>query len=185
MATPDLDYWLPDPGLRVVNRRESTADREGLWQAAQGMQLADAALLGRLVRWRIPGLSAETSFDQLFRQPPFMVLEEGETALVCGLVGRIWTLRRDYPQLDAPEEYLEWSRRGSARVLFAHWVQPTPTGGTVLTSEARVEAFGAQGRLGVRAIRPLVRRFQNLIGSDGIQAAVRRAEEGQQPAGED
>ncbi len=92
------------------------------------MRLADAALLGRLVRWRIPGLRPDTSFDQLFRQPPFMVLEEGEMALVSGLVGRIWTLRRDYPQLRDPEEYLAWSRRGSARVLFAHWVEPTPAG---------------------------------------------------------
>jgi hypothetical protein len=176
VAKPDLDRWLPDPGLRVVNRRESNAASERLWAAAQAMRLADAALLGRLVRWRIPGLRTDTSFDQLFRQPPFMVLEDGEMALVSGLVGRIWTLRRDYPQLDAPEEYLEWSRRGSARVLFAHWVEPIEAGRTALTSEVRVEAFGAQGRLGVRAIGPLVRRFQNLIGSDGIEAAVRRAE---------
>ena len=176
MAKPDLDRWLPDPGLRVVNRRESRADSERLWEAAQGMRLADAAMLGRLVRWRIPGLRSDTSFDQLFRQPPFMVLEEGEMALVSGLVGRIWTLRRDYPQLKDPEEYLAWSRRGSARVLFAHWVEPTPAGETALTSEARVEAFGTQGRIGVSLIRPLVRRFQNLIGSDGIEAAVRRAE---------
>ena len=178
MAKPDLDRWLPDPGLRVVNRRESIADSQRLWEAAQAMRLADAALLGRLVRWRIPGLRPDTSFDQLFRQPPFMVLEEGERALVSGLVGPIWTLRRDYPQLGDPEEYLVWSRPGTARVLFAHWVEPTQAGRMALTSEARVEAFGSQGRLGVRAVSPLVRRFQNLIGSDGIQAAVRRAERG-------
>jgi hypothetical protein len=176
VAKPNLDRWLPDPGLRVVNRRESSADGERLWEAAQAMRLSDAALLGRLVRWRIPGVRADASFDQLFRQPPFMVLEEGEMALTSGLVGRIWTLRRDYPRLDDPEDYLAWSRRGSARVLFAHWVEPAKSGRTALTSEARVDAFGTQGRLGVRAIGPLVRRFQNLIGSDGIEAAVRRAE---------
>ncbi len=176
VAKPDLDRWLPDPGLRVVHRRDSCADGERLWEAAQAVRLSDAALLGRLVRWRIPGLSADTSFGELFRRPPFTVLEEDTTALLSGLVGRIWTLRRDYPQLENPGQYREWSGRGSARVLFAHWVEPLDTGRSALSSEARVEAFGTQGRLGVIAIRPLVRRFQNLIGSDGIDAAVRSAE---------
>ncbi|MGI8863968.1 MAG: hypothetical protein ACR2JH_06125 [Solirubrobacteraceae bacterium] len=177
MAKPDLDRWLPDPGLRVVHRRESSAGSERLWEAAQAVRLSDTALLGRLVRWRIPGLRADTSFGELFRRAPFMVLEQDPTTLVSGLVGRIWTLRRDYPLLDDPAQYREWSRRGSARVLFAHWVEPVGADRAALNSEARVEAVGTQGRLGVRAIRPLVRTFQHLIGSEGIEAAVRRAEQ--------
>ena len=43
----------------------------------------------------------------------------------------------------------------------------------MLTAEARVEPVGAQGRLGVAAIRPVVRAFQSLVGSDGVSAAVR------------
>ncbi len=48
----------------------------------------------------------------------------------------------------------------------------------MLRSEARVDAFGMQGRLGVRAVRPLVRAFGHLVGSEGIAAAVRLAERG-------
>ena len=44
-------------------------------------------MLGRLVRWRIPGTDADVSFDELFREPPFIVLEEAETALVPGSSG--------------------------------------------------------------------------------------------------
>jgi hypothetical protein len=176
VAKPDLDRWLPDPGLRVVHRRESSAGSEALWEAAQAVRLSEAALLGRLVRWRIPGIGPDTSFDELFRRAPFMVLEDDTTALVSGLVGRIWTLRRDYPQLDDPQQYREWSRRGTARVLFANWVELAGANRSALNSEVRVEAFGTQGRLGVRAVRPLVRTFQNLIGSDGLETAVRRAE---------
>ena len=43
-------------------------------------------------------------------------------------------------------------------------------------SETRVQAIGAQGRLGLAAVRPLVNAFQSLVGSDGIEAAVRGAE---------
>jgi hypothetical protein len=177
VVRPDLDAWLPEPGLRVSHRRESSAPRARLWEAAQALRLADTSLLGRLVRWRIPGTPADSSFDEMFRIPPFTVLAEDETALVSGLVGRIWTLRRDYPRLTQPEQFRRWSQRGTARVLFAHWVEPTEAGTMALTSEVRVEAIGVQGRLGVAAVRPLVRSFEHLIGSDGIETAVRRAEQ--------
>jgi hypothetical protein len=175
-AAPDLDKWLPKPALRVFHQRESSVSAEALWQAAREVRLADTAVLGRLVRWRIPGLARDLGYDSLFREPPFMVLEESEHTLVSGLVGRIWTLRRDYPTLSSPEEFERWSRGGTARVLIANWAQEREGGGSVLTAEARVEPVGAQGRLGVAAVRPVVRAFQQLVGSDGINAAVRRAE---------
>jgi hypothetical protein len=176
MPTVDLDAWLPDPSVRVSHGRESSADPSQLWRAAQAVRLSDTRTLGRLVRWRIPGVPADASFDDLFRNPPFSVLHEEDGALVSGLVGRIWTLRRDYPRLTDPQEFLEWSTPGTARVLFANWVEPAGDGRSALRSEARVEAVGIQGRIGVRAVRPLVRAFQYLIGSDGIATAVRRAE---------
>lgn len=175
-GTPDLDKWLPDPALRVFHRRESTASVDGLWRAARAVQLSDTAVLGRLVRWRIPGLASEEGYDDLFRQPPFMVLEEREHVLVSGLVGRIWTLRRDYPLLRSGEEFRDWSESGTARVVIANWIVPAAGGGSVIAAEARVDAIGTRGRLGLRAVGPLVRSFQHLIGSDGIAAAVRRAE---------
>jgi hypothetical protein len=171
-----LDTWLPDPSLCVSHRRESTAKPDRLWSAAKSVRLSDTRTLGRLVRWRIPGVPADASFDELFRNPPFAVLHAEDGALVSGLVGRIWTLRRDYPKLRDPEEFREWSRAGTARVLFANWVEPASHGRSALRSEVRVQALGVQGRVGVAAVRPLVRGFQSLIGSDGIEAAVRRAE---------
>jgi hypothetical protein len=175
---PELDQWLPDPAVRVAHRRESNASAEALWEAAGDVHLSETPVLGRLVRWRIPGLERGERFDDLLRQPPFMVLEEGEHALVSGLVGRIWTLRRDYPELDSPDEFRDWSQRGTARVVFANWVHSVDGGRSVLASEVRVQAIGAQGRIGVAAVRPIVRTFQHLIGTEAIGAAVRRAERG-------
>jgi hypothetical protein len=177
VTAPDLDAWLAEPALRVAHCRLSTASPDALWAAARELRLAEAGLLGRLVRWRIPGLARDVGFDTLFREPPFTILEQGERALVSGLVGRIWTLRRDYPQLADPDEFRAWSRRGTARVVFGNWVQGSPDGGAELCSEARVQAFGVQGRVGLAAVRPLVGRFQPLVGSEGLRAAVRRAEQ--------
>lgn len=175
--TLDLDHWLPNPTMRVAHRRETTASAEAVWEAAREIRLSDTRLLGRLVRWRIPGVPARASFDELFRAPPFTPLyEQDRRALVSGLVGRIWTLRRDYPQLRDHEEFRAWSEPGTARVLFANWIEEPPRAEVVLCSEVRVEAIGAQGRMGVAAVRPLVAGFGYLVGSDGIELAVRRAE---------
>ena len=174
---PDLDHWLAKPSMRVAHRRESDAPPERLWQASREVKLTDTRRLGRIVRWRIPDLAPELTFDEMFRAPPFIVLAEEENReLLSGLVGRIWTLRRDYPRLTDPEEFREWSTGGTARVLFANWVEQTPSGRAALHSEIRVEAIGAQGRVGVAAVRPLVSAFGNLVGSDGIESAVRLAE---------
>ena len=61
-------------------------------------------------------------------------------------------------------------------MVIANWAVERPGGGSALVAEARVEPIGAQGRLGVAAVRPVVRAFQQLVASDGISAAVRRAE---------
>ena len=157
----DLDHWLPSPSIRVAHRCDSTVAPDDLWHAACTVGLDDSSLLGRLVRWRIPGLAGDLSFDHLFRHDPFLVLSDNrERALVSGLVGRIWTLRRDYPQLTDPEQFRRWSTGGTARVLFANWVQPSAAGGAVLRSETRVHAFGVQGHLGLATLRPLVRAFR-------------------------
>ncbi len=174
---PDLDAWLPDSAVRVSHVRRSSASTGDLWAAAQGLSLSKTGLLGRLVRWRIPGLGRQVTVDQLFREPPFTVLEEREHALVSGLVGRIWTLRRDYPRLGSPDEFREWDQRGTARVVFAHWAGDTPDGSS-LSSEIRVQPLGSQGRVGVAAVRPIVRTFGPLVGSEGLAAAVRAAERG-------
>ena len=104
------------------------------------------------------------------------MLEEGDLALVSGIVGRIWTLRRDYPQLRSADEFKAWSEGGTARVVFAHWAEEGADHQAALATEARVEPVGRRGRVGVAAVRPLVRAFQPLVGSEGITAAVSAAE---------
>jgi hypothetical protein len=138
-------------------------------------------MLGRLVRWRIPGTPADITFDAMFRAAPFIVLDEGDQHLISGIVGRIWTLRRDYPRLEDAEAFHDYDARGTVRVVFATWAHDDGDG-AALCSEVRVQAFGRQGRLGLATVRPLVRGFHHLIGSDGIAAAVSRAEHAERSA---
>jgi hypothetical protein len=179
MAAPDLDAWVPQPALRVSHAARSPADAQRVWRAARELRLLDTRLLGRLVRWRIPGAAPGASFDELLRERPFNVLQEGELLLVSGIVGRIWTVRRDYPRLSNPEEFRSWTMKGTARVMFANWVEDGAGGGCVLRSETRVQAFGVQGRVGLGSVRPLIVGFQQLIATDAMAAALRSVESGE------
>ena len=164
--------------MRVRHRREAEAEPAALWAAACAVRLIDARRLGRLIRLRIPGLDPQLTLDRMFRSPPFNVLEAGQRLLVSGLVGRIWTLRRDYPSLSGPEEFRTWSARGTVRVLFANWVEPVDGGGAALVSESRVAAVDRRGRLGLAVVRPLIASSNGLIASDGINAALARLRDG-------
>ena len=62
-------------------------------------------------------------------------------------------------------------------MLFANWVEPLRSGGAVLDSGTGVHALGRQARLGLVSLRPVVHSFQQLIDTDGIEEAVRRAEQ--------
>ncbi len=181
MRPPDLRRWLPDPILRSVHRREADARPAALWSAAGTVALADCRVLGRLVRWRIPGLPADLTYHQLFRTQPFVLLEETRYSSVSGLCGQIWTLRRDYPCLDGPASFDDWQTPGTVRVLFAHWAEPA--GRAALVSEVHIEAIDSAAGRGLRLVRPLISAFEGLIDREPLAIAARRAEASTRRAG--
>jgi len=176
MSLSHLDRWLPRPAIRTHHRRASTADADELWRAALRVRLSDTHALGRLVRWRIPGTVADQSFGELFRAYPFTILEEETNLLVSGLCGRIWTPARDYPRLEGADDFCNWHKAGTARVLFAHWTARRADGRAELVSEARVQPVDRAAALRLRLLWRLVGPFERLVGAEGLTAAVRQAE---------
>jgi hypothetical protein len=175
MAPPDLDRWLPEHQVRSRHRLASTAAPGELWRAAQEVRLDETRTLGRLVRWRIPGTPVDLRFAELFARYPFTVLEEGEGFSVSGLCGPIWTLARDYGRIEDAEDFATWEKPGTVRVLFGHWVEEDDAG-SALVSEARVAPTDRFGRLQLRALWLVVRRFERVVGAEPLPLAVARAE---------
>lgn len=171
----DLDAWLSDPAIRTRHRRTAAgASPDALWEAANALRVDATGPLGRLIRWRIPGLPAAVTFGELFAQPPFAVLAEGERWSVSGLVGRIWTLRRDYPRVEDADAFAAWSQPGTVRVLFAHWVE-AGDGRATLVSEARVAAVDRGAALRLRALWTVLGPAERLIGGEALARATRNA----------
>ena len=170
-----LDDWLPTATVRSRHRRTAAAEPGALWQAASTIRLADTRRLGRLVRWRIPGVPAATTYHELFRTYPFCVLDEGDHRLVSGLCGRIWTLHRDYPSLADAAEFAAWDEPGTVRVAFAHGVRPLDDGRAELWSEARVQPVDVSARLRLKAVWAVVGPFERLVGAEPLALAAQRA----------
>jgi hypothetical protein len=174
--SPDLDLWLPGAQVRTRHEREASAPAHDLWAAAAQVELRDAGKLGRLVRWRLPGLPADQRFRAMFANPPFTVLGEGERWLVSGLAGRIWTFARDYPVLDGPEAFRDWDCPGTVRVLFGHWVRSAGRDRSVIVSEARVAPTDRVAALRLRGLWAVIGPFERLIGGEALAPVVARAE---------
>ncbi|UUY06246.1 hypothetical protein LRS13_12280 [Svornostia abyssi] len=170
-----LQSWLPDAEVVTRHRRRAAADGAALWQAARAIRLDDTRALGRLVRWRIPETPGDLPYAELFARPPFTVLDEGPDWSISGLVGRIWTLARDYPPLDGPDAFTAWATPGTVRVAFAHWVEPDGDG-SVLRSEARVQAVDRRAALRLRSLWLAVGPFERLIGAEPLALAAARAD---------
>lgn len=169
-----LDPWLPEPVVRTHHRRTAATAPDALWQSANALELSETRALGRLIRWRIPGLAEHLTYGELFRAYPFTVLDEGERHVVAGLCGRIWTLARDYPRLAGPEEFAAWDEPGTVRVLFGHWVEEAD-GGSALVSEARVRPVDGTAGLRLRALWKLIGPFERLVGAEAIARATERS----------
>jgi hypothetical protein len=169
-----LNRWLPDATVRTVQRRAVDVAADELWRAAETIRLADTRRLGRLVRWRIPGLDGDLRYHEMFRAYPFVVLEESDHVLVSGLCGKIWTLARDYPALDDAEAFAAWDEPGTVKVAFAHWTQAVD-GGAEIVSEARVEAVDVRARMRLKAVWTVLGTFAPLVASEPLALAARRA----------
>jgi len=170
----DLDEWLPEPQIRTRHVRAAKVGPDELWSAAETIEVGDAPRLGRVLRWRIPGTPRDLRYRDVFRRYPFVVLAEGEGWSVSGLCGRVWSPRRDYPELSGAEDFRAWDEPGTVRIVFAHWVEPDGDGSQIV-SESRVEPVARGARWRMRALWSTVGRFEGLIGREALDAAVRRA----------
>jgi hypothetical protein len=172
-----LDAWLPDPHARTWHVRSSPAPPERLWEAATAVRVRDTVALRPLIMLRFGGdaPTVDTTFRELFRRHPFVLLEEGERSSISGLAGHLWSPRGDFARLDGPEDYRGWEEPGTARVAVLNAVRARSGGGSEIVAETRVRCVDRRALLRFRPYWAVVGPFSRFIRIDLLGAAVRRA----------
>lgn len=175
--TPRPEDWLPKTHARLHHARRSTAHADDLWEAAQDVRLTDTPRLLRLVRWRL-GRNApppETTFRDFFRSGVFTLLEEGERHSVSGVAGRIWSPTGDYARFETGPDYMEYDHRGTAKVVITISARELPSGSEIV-SDAGIWLRDRRAQIVFRPFWAVVSPFSRFVGTEGLAAAVRRAE---------
>jgi hypothetical protein len=178
MSSP-LDTWLPKHHVHIRYARTAAVPPGRLWEAAKEVRLSDTGTMRRLIGWRLGrhAPTGDTTYRDLFRSGIFTLLEEGERFSVSGVAGRIWAPSGDYARFESGDEYREWSRPGTAKVLVMTEVREHARGSEIV-SESRVLVEGRRARFLFRGFWAVVAPFARNVGSEVLAAAVRRAEAG-------
>jgi hypothetical protein len=180
-----LDRWLPEFHARTLHTQRVPVAPDRLWHAAQTVRVRDTRTLRPIIALRFGPYapSADTTFRELFRRPPFTVLEESTHSSVSGLAGRLWALGDTFAMLESPDEYAAFAKPGTAKVAVLNQVRPRGRGGSELVSETRVWCTDRSARVRFASLWAVVGPFSRFIPLDLLSAAARQARSAPPPRG--
>ena len=184
-----LDRFLPEYRHSEVHETVVAASPEAVMRAVWSVTVREIPLAGVLFRIRsLPArLLRRPLPDRDVNRPilevstgggGFIVLEQGPTEVVLGVVGRFWRLAtRDVVKFSTPEEFVAFGGEGYAKAVINFLVNSVE-GRTRLRTETRILPLGAEAarRFGlywffVHPVSALLRRMW-------LRAIRRRAEAG-------
>jgi hypothetical protein len=187
-ARVPLDEFLPDSDANEVHSTRIAASPEDVTAAARTLTARDVPLMSVLMAMRrLParvarrrGPPARASGDRPlldgFTRAGFFVLAEQPDELILGVVGRFWTLDSGIEEV-APSDFVTFAKPGFAKAVLGFHVREV-AGGTVLTTETRIQGTDEEARRKFRRYWRVVMPGSALIRRAWLRAIRKRAERG-------
>ena len=162
----------------MLHVQRAAVPPERLWAAAQSVRVRDTRTLRPIIALRFGPYapSPDTTFRELFRRPPFTLLEESGHASVSGMAGRLWALGDVFARIEGPDDYAAFADSGTAKVAVLNQVRPLAGGDSEILSEARVWCTNRSARLRFAPFWAVIGRFSIFIRLDLLATAARRAQ---------
>jgi hypothetical protein len=110
-----------------------------------------------------------------FLRGGFVMLADRPDELVVGAVGRFWRASGEIRRVSA-DEFAAFREPGYAKAAFNMHAQPSPGGGTLLTTETRIQATDDHARRSFRRYWLLIHPGSAAIRRAWLRAIGRRAE---------
>lgn len=172
-----LDRWLPEFHARTLHSRRCPVPPERLWEAAQAVRVNDTLTLRPIIALRFGPYAPppDTTFRELFRRPPFTLLEESAYSSISGMAGRLWALGDVFARLESAEDYAAFAEPGHAKVAVLNRVRGDGAGGAEIESEARVWCTDRSARLRFIPFWKVIGPFARFIRLELLGAAASQA----------
>jgi hypothetical protein len=181
-----LDIWMPTWDFRERHAIAIDADRERVYQALLGMDIARLPLVRllmslraapaliasprtRLARLRHPENAHSLTLRTVLGHDFALLAEEPPTEIVMGLTGQFWTLSGSLVPTD-PATFRDQPPAGTARAAWNFHLADGPASSSVLSTETRVRCADEQSRRAFGRYWRVVRWGSGLIRRAILQA---------------
>jgi hypothetical protein len=178
-----LDEFLPDYDVNEVHSTRVAASPDAVMAALRSLTARDVPLLVALMALRsLPALLTgrrrrrpRGTIVEGFLKGGFVTLAERPHELVVGAVGRFWLSSAEVRRVSAAE-FAAFREPGYARAAFNMHAEPAPGGGTLLTTETRIQATDDEARRSFRRYWRVIYPGSAAIRLAWLRAIRRRAE---------
>jgi hypothetical protein len=180
-----LDEFLSDYHFNEIHSTRMRATPESALSAARAVTAREVPVIVALMALRrLPGRllgrgapARDGAILEGFVRGGFAVLADRPDELVVGGVGRFWQVSGGVRRVTA-EEFAAFAEPGYVRTAFNMHARPAPGGGTILTTETRIQATDEQARRSFRRYWLVIHPGSAAIRRAWLRAIRRRAERG-------
>ena len=178
-----LDEFLPDYDVNEVHSTRVAASPDAVMAAVRSLTAREVPLLVALMAVR--GLPARLmgrrrrrpsgTIVEGFLRGGFVALADRPHELVVGAVGRFWLASAEVRRVSAAE-FAAFNEPGYAIAAFNMHAEPAPGGGTLLTTETRIQATDDGARRSFRRYWRVIYPGSAAIRRAWLRAIRKRAE---------
>jgi hypothetical protein len=178
-----LDEFLPDYDVNEVHSTRVAASPDAVMAALRSLTAREVPLLVALMAVRSPPAlltgrrrrRPKGTIVEGFLKGGFVALAERPHELVVCAVGRFWLSSAEVRRVSAAE-FAAFREPGYARAAFNTHAEPAPGGGTLLTTETRIQATDDEARRSFRRYWRVIYPGSAAIRLAWLRAIRRRAE---------
>lgn len=168
-----LDDYLSVWDVRARYAARMPASPERVYQTARNLDWSASPLVRALLKLRGLGRITADSTMMSMQKLGFLFLDEDPgQELVLGAVGRFWLPSAGVRRI-SPKEFKSFATPGYAKVAFNFLAEPTQ-GGTLLSTETRVQCIGPRARRYFRLYWSLIGPFSGLIRKEALRLVRRQ-----------
>lgn len=187
-----LDFWLVEYDFTERHRIKINSSTEEIFQAIYNIDMGKSGIIKLLFRLRglygwLLNLQRKAkspsalglNFSELLNKSNFFLLEEdNHQEMVIGLIGQFWKPVGKIVKIKSPAEFTKFNLDTYAKVAWNFYLEESPQGEQVLSTETRILCFGHQAKILFTIYWAVIRPFSGWIRREMLRLIKEQAQNG-------